>query len=298
MEPRRRSAACRAVILTSSCDLLPRGPCRSFPPRPTPRSRSSQETAATGIRASLAAVLVSVGLGAVKIIAGVLGHSYALIADGVESMLDVVSGLMVAGSLKIAAQPPDEEYPFGYGKVEPAAAHDDCRRSAGRGDRHRHSKRARDSQARIRRRQAVYAGRARAGRRDQGSAFSLPVSHRRIDRQQGAARPTPGTIAAIRSRRWRRSSGFRSRWWAAKATNRPTIGRPCLRPAIIAFNGVRLFRKAWREIMDASLPESVVDDIRDDRPPRRRRGRHRHVPRAQERPRAVGRYPRRSATAT
>ena len=81
-----------------------------------------RESAAKGIRATLAAVLVSVGLGAVKVIAGIVGHSYALIADGVESMLDVVSGLVVAGSLKIAAQPPDEEYPFGYGKVEPAAA--------------------------------------------------------------------------------------------------------------------------------------------------------------------------------
>ena len=54
--------------------------------------------------------------------AGIVGHSYALIADGVESFLDVVSGLVVAGSLKIAVQPPDERYPFGYGKIEPAGA--------------------------------------------------------------------------------------------------------------------------------------------------------------------------------
>ena len=85
------------------------------------RSKLDQ-SAATGIRASLGGVLVSVLLGAVKILAGVLGHSYALIADGVESMLDVVSGLVVAGSLKIAVQPPDERYPFGYGKIEPVAA--------------------------------------------------------------------------------------------------------------------------------------------------------------------------------
>ena len=32
---------------------------------------------------------------------------------------------------------------------------------------------------------------------------------------------------------------------------------------VIAFNGVRLFRTAWREIMDASLPEQIVDDIRE-----------------------------------
>jgi cation diffusion facilitator family transporter len=79
-------------------------------------------SASTGIRASLGGVLVSVVLGAIKIVSGVIGHSYALIADGVESMLDVVSGIVVAGSLKIAAQPPDERYPYGYGKIEPAAA--------------------------------------------------------------------------------------------------------------------------------------------------------------------------------
>src|SRR5262245_21862257 len=87
-----------------------------------PAHEKIDESAAQGIRASLTGVFVSVVLGAVKIVTGVLGHSYALVADGVESMIDVVSGLVVAGSLKIAAQPPDERYPYGYGKVEPAAA--------------------------------------------------------------------------------------------------------------------------------------------------------------------------------
>ena len=51
------------------------------------------QSAATGIRASLGGVLVSVLLGAVKIVAGILGNSYALLADGVESMLDVLQRL-------------------------------------------------------------------------------------------------------------------------------------------------------------------------------------------------------------
>ena len=91
-------------------------------------------------------------MGAVKIIAGLLGHSYALIADGVESMLDVVSGLVVAGSLKIAAQPPDEKYPFGYGKVEPAAALVIATGLLAAAVGHCHSERARDSSRRITRR--------------------------------------------------------------------------------------------------------------------------------------------------
>ncbi len=44
-------------------------------------------------------------LAAVKIISGIAGNSYALIADGIESMMDIVSSLVVLGSLRIAALP-------------------------------------------------------------------------------------------------------------------------------------------------------------------------------------------------
>jgi cation diffusion facilitator family transporter len=61
---------------------------------------------------------VSAALGAVKVVGGILGHSYALIADGVESLLDIVTSLAVWGGLKIAASDPDRRFPYGYGKVE------------------------------------------------------------------------------------------------------------------------------------------------------------------------------------
>ncbi len=61
-------------------------------------------------------------MAAVKIISGLIGHSYALIADGIESILDILSSIAVWGSLKIAAVPPNERYPFGYGRAEPLAA--------------------------------------------------------------------------------------------------------------------------------------------------------------------------------
>jgi cation diffusion facilitator family transporter len=64
---------------------------------------------------------VSAVLGAVKVIAGVAGHSYALVADGVESLLDIASSLAVWGSLKIAMTDPNKRFPYGYGKVEPLA---------------------------------------------------------------------------------------------------------------------------------------------------------------------------------
>jgi cation diffusion facilitator family transporter len=64
---------------------------------------------------------VSAMLGAIKVTAGVLGHSYALIADGVESLLDIVSSLAVWGGLKISATDPNRRFPYGYGKAEALA---------------------------------------------------------------------------------------------------------------------------------------------------------------------------------
>jgi cation diffusion facilitator family transporter len=75
-----------------------------------------------GIRTAQAGLLVNTVLAAVKILAGVFGRSYALIADGVESIADIFSSLIVWGGLRIASRSADEDYPFGYGKAEAIAA--------------------------------------------------------------------------------------------------------------------------------------------------------------------------------
>jgi cation diffusion facilitator family transporter len=51
-----------------------------------------------------------------------MGHSFALIADGIESLSDVVSSSVVALGLWFAIKPPDENHPYGHGKAEPIAA--------------------------------------------------------------------------------------------------------------------------------------------------------------------------------
>jgi cation diffusion facilitator family transporter len=71
---------------------------------------------------ALFGVVVNVALAAVKITAGVLGHCYALIADGIESTLDIFGSLAIWFGLKVAAEPPDETHPYGHGKAEPVAA--------------------------------------------------------------------------------------------------------------------------------------------------------------------------------
>jgi cation diffusion facilitator family transporter len=65
---------------------------------------------------------VNIVLVVVKLVAGIAGHSYALIADSIESSTDVFSSLIVWGGLRITTRPADEEYPYGYGKAEALAA--------------------------------------------------------------------------------------------------------------------------------------------------------------------------------
>ena len=61
-------------------------------------------------------------LATAKIAAGVVGHSHALIADGVESIADLFSSVIVWRGLVVAAEPADEDHPYGHGKAEPIAA--------------------------------------------------------------------------------------------------------------------------------------------------------------------------------
>lgn len=75
-----------------------------------------------GLRASALGIAVNVLLAIGKIAAGILGNSYALIADGIESTADIVSSLVVWGGLRISAIPPDDDHPFGHGKAESISA--------------------------------------------------------------------------------------------------------------------------------------------------------------------------------
>jgi cation diffusion facilitator family transporter len=74
------------------------------------------------MKSSLIGILVNLGLSLTKCIAGVMGHSFALVADGLESGADVLSGLVVLFGLKLAVKPPDADHPYGHGKAEPIAA--------------------------------------------------------------------------------------------------------------------------------------------------------------------------------
>ena len=75
-----------------------------------------------GVRTAQVGLLVNAVLAVIKVLAGVIGNSYALIADGIESTADLLSSTIVWSGLRIARRDATAEYPFGYGKAETLAA--------------------------------------------------------------------------------------------------------------------------------------------------------------------------------
>jgi Co/Zn/Cd efflux system component len=55
-----------------------------------------------GIRSAQIAILVNAGLAITKLVAGLVGHTYALVADAVESTADIFSSTVVWGGLRVA----------------------------------------------------------------------------------------------------------------------------------------------------------------------------------------------------
>jgi cation diffusion facilitator family transporter len=76
----------------------------------------------TGARVALLGLVINVAFATIKIAAGIIGHAYVLIADGIESALDIGGSIIIWGGLTVAARPPDQTHPYGHGKAEPIAA--------------------------------------------------------------------------------------------------------------------------------------------------------------------------------
>lgn len=81
-----------------------------------------KNTSTNGHRARLTILIGLAGnvvLVFVKLITGVVGNSFALVADAIESLGDVFSSFIIYLGLKVSDKPADEGHPFGHGKVEP-----------------------------------------------------------------------------------------------------------------------------------------------------------------------------------
>ncbi|MDO4727616.1 MAG: cation diffusion facilitator family transporter [Bacteroidota bacterium] len=64
-------------------------------------------------------ILGSVLLATIKWLTGYFGHSYALIADAIESATDAFSSLLLLVALRYSSKPADEDHPYGHGRIEP-----------------------------------------------------------------------------------------------------------------------------------------------------------------------------------
>jgi cation diffusion facilitator family transporter len=72
----------------------------------------------SGQRIAAIGMLVSGGLAVLKILAGLRGHSTAVVADGLESASDVFASGFVLLGLTLAAIPADQDHPYGHGRAE------------------------------------------------------------------------------------------------------------------------------------------------------------------------------------
>jgi len=81
-----------------------------------------ERSLATGQGSARNGILLNGALGTAKLAAGVLGHSYTLIADACESYSDVMSSCVTYFALKKASEPADSDHPAGHGRAETLAS--------------------------------------------------------------------------------------------------------------------------------------------------------------------------------
>ncbi|MCW5980662.1 MAG: cation transporter [Bryobacteraceae bacterium] len=207
------------------------------------------------------AIIVSAALAAIKIIAGITGYAYALIADGVESMLDIMSALVVLGSLRLAASPPNERYPYGYGRAETLGAFVVATGLlvAAIGI-------------------AIQSVREILTPHHMPARWTLIVLFLVIVTKEVLFRYLSRTAARIESRSvgadaWHHRSDALTSAAAFIGISIALVGGPGYEAAddwaalfacgIIAFNGFRLMRGALRDVMDAAPPPAFEDQVRE-----------------------------------
>lgn len=227
---------------------------------PRPTAEQVREAYAEGTRATIGALVVSAVLAALKIGAGILGDSFALIADGVESVLDLFSGLLVLGGLRLSAADPTDAFPYGRGKAEPlsALAVATVLLLAAVGIAVGATHEIITPQAApepftlvvlvivLVAKEGTYRWLTRKGRAVGSQAIQADAWHHRSDALTSLAAFVGISIAV-----WGGDDWVRADDWAALVA--------C---AVIAWNGVRLFRGGLEELLDVTAPRDVHERVR------------------------------------
>jgi cation diffusion facilitator family transporter len=214
----------------------------------------------TGIRASGLSIGVNLALACVKVFTGIVGSSYALVADGIESAADVASSAVVWGGLRISARPPDRTHPYGHGKAESLAgivvavaivlAAILIAVQSVRGIHEPH--RAPEWYTLVVLalvvgiKETMYRRNLRIGRTLNSRALQGDAWHHRSDAITSLAAFVGISVALIGGKGYEAADD-----WAA-----------LLACGIILYNGVRLLRPAVDEVMDAAVSGAVETEIR------------------------------------
>lgn len=72
-----------------------------------------------GLKTSVVTIIANVILAIVKIFAGIVGKSSAVLADGFHTLSDVLTTVVAVMGLKIASKSADDDHPYGHEKYEP-----------------------------------------------------------------------------------------------------------------------------------------------------------------------------------
>ncbi|PTX91819.1 cation-efflux pump [Opitutus sp. ER46] len=205
-------------------------------------------------------IMLNVVLAGVKIAGGIFGHTYALIADGAESTIDVFSSSLVWAGFRVAGRPPDANHPYGHGKAEPLAAlavavfifavavwvavesvHEILTpHVAPRWWTLLVLALVVVTKFWASRRMRV------AGQREDSTALGVEAQHHTSDALTSCAAFVGITVALIGGPGWENADD-----WAA-----------LLACGVIAYNGVAMMRKALFEVMDEAVPQRFEEEVR------------------------------------
>src|ERR1700712_5291695 len=84
--------------------------------------QTGAEEARAKQRAALLSVATSAGLTAMKLAAGALSGSLALLSEGAHNAVDIAASGLTYFAVRVGDKPADEAHPFGHAKIEAVAA--------------------------------------------------------------------------------------------------------------------------------------------------------------------------------
>jgi cation diffusion facilitator family transporter len=222
---------------------------------------ATQQRAEASARLVLRGIGLNIVLAIVKIAGGVFGHTYALIADGAESTLDVLSSSLVWAGFRVAGRPPDANHPYGHGKAEPLAA----LAVAGFvfamaiwvGVESVHEIITPHTAPRwwtlpllaciVVAKFAISRRMGARGRAEHSTGLGIEAQHHWSDAITSCAAFVGIAIALMGGEGWENADD-----WAALAA--------C---GVIAFNGIRMAGQALHDVMDTAVPEAFEAEVRE-----------------------------------